>query len=86
MKNIVEKLIAIAINTGVVAVGAVRRSGALGGKANRSILTLVTVTGRPYITVPYVGDTEGGVHVTDPLLVGREQDPVARKSGPGRLR
>jgi hypothetical protein len=44
-KNIVEKPMAIAINTGVVAVGAVRRSGALGGKADRSILALVTATG-----------------------------------------
>jgi hypothetical protein len=38
MKNIVEKAIAIAMNTGVVAAGAVRRSGESFGSTDKSIL------------------------------------------------
>jgi len=61
MKNIVVRASEIAMNTGVDAVGAVRSFGASPGNADRS----------------YVGDTEDGIHVTGPLLFGREQEPVA---------
>jgi hypothetical protein len=67
MKNIVERAIEIAINTGVEAVGAVRRFGELLGRADKS----------------YTGDTVGCVHVTGPLLFGREQDPRAPKKSVG---
>lgn len=45
MKNIVERASEIAMNTGVDAVGAVRRFGALGGNAVRSISPLVPFQG-----------------------------------------
>jgi len=32
--------------------------------------------GLVHVNVPYVGDTVDGVHVTGPLLLGREHDPV----------
>jgi len=67
MKNMVERAIAIAMNTGVVAAGAVRRFGELPGNADRL----------------YVGDTDGGVHVTGPLSSGREQEPRAPKKTVG---
>lgn len=41
MKNIVEMASEIAMNTGVDGVGAVRRSGALLGSADRSISPLI---------------------------------------------
>ena len=45
MKNMVERAIEIAMNTGVVAVGAVRRSGELRGSADRSISALMPFQG-----------------------------------------
>ena len=82
MKNTIDKAIAIAMKTGVVAAGAVRRSGEFLGSTDKSTSPLTRLAERHYIVVPYVGDTEGGVHVTDPLSFGREQDPVAGKLGP----
>jgi hypothetical protein len=76
MKNIAERVIAMAINTGVVAVGAVRRSGELLGRADKSMWPLMPFMGRVHGNVPNVGDTEGWVHVTEPLSFGREQEPV----------
>jgi len=67
MRKRTERAIAIAIKTGVVAVGAVRRSGAFVGRADKS----------------YVGDTVDGVHVTGPLLFGREHDPRRPKNTVG---
>lgn len=67
MRNIVERASEIAMNTGVDGVGAVRRSGALLGNADRL----------------YVGDTEDGIHVTGPLLFGREHEPRAPKKTVG---
>jgi hypothetical protein len=77
MKNIAESVIAIAIKTGVVAVGAVRRSGELLGRADKSMWPLIPLMRLFHVNVPYVGDTVGWVHVTGPLLFGREQEPVA---------
>lgn len=79
MRKRAERAIAIAIKTGVVAVGAVRRSGAFLGRADRSIWPLMPFKGLVHINVPYVGDTVDGVHVTGPLLFVREHDPVARQ-------
>jgi hypothetical protein len=45
MKNMVERAIEIAMNTGVVAVGAVRRSGEFLGNADRSISPLIPFQG-----------------------------------------
>ena len=45
MKNIVEMASEIAMNTGVAGVGAVRRSGALLGNADRSISPLIPSQG-----------------------------------------
>jgi len=45
MKNMVERAIDIAMNTGVVAVGAVRRFGELLGNADRSISSLIPFQG-----------------------------------------
>ena len=45
IKNMVERAIEIAMNTGVVAVGAVRRSGVLLGKADRSLSPLMPFKG-----------------------------------------
>lgn len=67
MKNIVEMASEIAMNTGVDWAGAARRSGALLGNADRL----------------YVGDTEDGIHVTGPLLFGREQEPRGPKKTVG---
>jgi len=67
MKNIVEMASEIAMKTGVVAVGAVSRSGEFLGSADKS----------------YCGDTEDGIHVTGPLPFGREQDPRAPKKTVG---
>jgi len=67
MKNIVERAIAIAMNTGVVAAGAVRRSGESFGSTDKS----------------KVGATEDEVHVTGALLFEREQDPSAPKKTVG---
>jgi len=67
MKNTIDNAIAIAMKTGVVAAGAVRRFGEFRGRADKS----------------YVGDTVGGVHVTGPLSFGREQDPRAPKKTVG---
>jgi len=67
MRKRAENAMAMAIKTGVVAVGAVRRSGAFLGRADKS----------------YVGDTVDGVHVTGPLLFGREQDPRRPKNTVG---
>lgn len=75
----VERAIEIAMNTGVEAVGAVRRFGALLGRADKSIWPLMSFTGQVHVHIPYTGDTEGCVHVTGPLLFGREQDPVAEQ-------
>jgi hypothetical protein len=77
MRKRAEKVIAIAIKTGVVAVGAVRRSGAFLGRADKSIRPLMPFRGPAQVNAPYVGDTVDGVHVTGPLLFGREHDPVA---------
>ena len=77
MRKRPERVIAIAIKTGVVAVGAVRRSGAFLGRADKSIWPLMHFRGLVHVNVPYVGDTVDGVHVTGPLLFGREHDPVA---------
>jgi hypothetical protein len=79
MKNIVERAIEIAINTGVEAVGAVRRFGELLGRADKSIWPLMPFMGPVHVNIPYTGDTVGCVHVTGPLLFGREQDPVAEQ-------
>ena len=45
MKNMVERARAIAMNTGVVAAGAVRRFGELPGNADRSISPLMRFQG-----------------------------------------
>jgi len=79
MRKRPERVIAIAIKTGVVAVGAVRRSGAFLGRADKSIRPLMPFRELIRVNVPYVGDTVDGVHVTGPLLFGREHDPVAGK-------
>lgn len=79
MKNIVDKAIDIAINTGVAAVGAVRRSGELLGRTDKSMRRLMSSMGPVHVNILYIGDTEGWVHVTEPLLFGREQDPVTRQ-------
>jgi len=51
------------MNAGVVAVGAVKRSGALEGSTDRS----------------YVGETDGEVQMTSVSLLGREHEPSAPK-------
>ena len=81
MKNTIDNAIAMAMKTGVVAVGAVRRSGEFRGSTDKSTSPLTRLKEQYHIIVPYVGDTVGGVHVTGPLLFGREQDPVERKLG-----
>lgn len=81
MKNTIDNAIDIAMKTGVVAAGAVRRSGEFPGRADKSTSPLTRLTERHYIIVPYVGDTVGGVHVTGPLSFGREQDPVVGQLG-----
>ena len=81
MKNTIDNVIPIAMKTGVVAVGAVRRFGEFLGSTDKSTSPLAYFTERQHIIVPYVGDTVGGVHVTGALLFGREQDPVAGQSG-----
>jgi hypothetical protein len=77
MRKRTEKAIAIAMKTGVEAVGAVRRSGEFLGRADKSIWPLMPFMKLVIVNVPYVGDTVDGVHVTGPLLFGREHDPVA---------
>ena len=72
-------MIEIAMNTGVEAVGAVRRFGALLGRADKSIWPLMSFMGPVHVHIPYTGDTVGCVHVTGPLLFGREQDPVTEQ-------
>jgi hypothetical protein len=53
MKNMVERVIEIAMNTGVVAVGAVRRFGELPGNADRSISPLMPFQwGLVHVNVP----------------------------------
>ncbi len=68
MRNIIVSAIAMAIKTGVVAVGAVRRFGAFLGRADKSIWLLIPFMGLVHVNIPYVGDTVDGVHVTGPLL------------------
>ncbi len=77
MRNRPERAIAIAINTGVVAVGAVRRAGAALGRTDKSIWPLMAFMGLVHVHIPYIGDTVDGVHVTGPLSFRRAQDPVA---------
>jgi hypothetical protein len=81
MKNTTDNAIAIAMKTGVVAVGAVRRSGEFRGSTDKSTSPLTRLTERYHIIVPYVGDTVEGVHVTGPLSFGREHDPVEGQLG-----
>ena len=76
IKNIVDRTIEIAMNTGVAAVGAVRRFGELLGRTDKSIWPLMPFKRLVHVNIPYIGDTEGWVHVTGPLLFGREQDPI----------
>jgi len=69
-KNKIEKERAIAMNTGIEAVGAVSRPGAFPGSTERS----------------YKGETLGAVQLTLPELDALAQDPNAPKKtlGPSR--